>query len=82
MNFKAMPQPNFEKVFRPQLKHARTEPKAFSFEEKDKERWQKKEEKIQDTYKEEERVSLPPPPVKSTMAKMLYKDVVAYLKAQ
>lgn len=24
----------------------------------------------------------PPPPVKSTMAKMLYKDVVAYLKAQ
>ena len=55
-NFKAMPQPNFEKVFRPQLKHARTEPKPFSFEEKDKERWQKKEEKIHDVYKEEERL--------------------------
>ena len=52
-----MPQPNFEKVFRPQLKHERTEPKPFSFEEKDKERWQKKEEKIHDVYKEEERVS-------------------------
>lgn len=55
-NFKAMPQPNFDKVFRPQLKHARTAPKPFSFNDKDKERWQKKEEKIQDIYKEEERV--------------------------
>ena len=71
-----MPQPNFEKVFRPQLKHARTEPKAFSFEEKDKERWQKKEEKIQDTYKEEERVSLPPPGKKFN-GQIIYKDLVA-----
>jgi hypothetical protein len=51
-----LPQPNFEKVFRPQLKHARTEPKPFSFDEKDRERWQKKEEKINDVYKEEEKV--------------------------
>ena len=51
-----MPQPNFDKVFRPQLKHERTAPKPFSFEEKDKERWRKKESKIQDVYKEEEKV--------------------------
>ena len=51
-----MPQPSFDKVFRPQLKHERTAPKPFSFDDKDKERWQKKEEKIQDVYKEEERV--------------------------
>ncbi|XP_046842645.1 targeting protein for Xklp2-like isoform X2 [Xenia sp. Carnegie-2017] len=56
VNFKAMPQPNFEKIFRPQLKHEHTEPKPFSFIEKDKERWQKKEEKIQDVYKEEEKL--------------------------
>lgn len=56
VNFKAMPQPSFEKIFRPQLKHEHTEPKPFSFIEKDKERWQKKEEKIQDVYKEEEKV--------------------------
>ena len=55
-NFKAMPQPSFDKVFRPQLKHERTAPKPFSFDDKDKERWQKKEEKIQDVYREEERV--------------------------
>ena len=55
-NFKALPQPNFEKVFKPQLKHEKTAPKPFSFEEKDKERWQKKEEKIHEVYKEEEKV--------------------------
>ena len=58
VHFKALPQPNFEKVFRPQLKHKRTAPKPFSFEEKDKERWQKKEGKIQDVYKEEEKVNV------------------------
>jgi hypothetical protein len=41
------------------------------------------EERREDTgYLQRRREGKPPPPVKSTMAKMLYKDVVAYLKAQ
>lgn len=56
VSFKAVPQPNFEKVFRPQLKHERTAPRPFSFEEKDKARSVKKNSKIQDVYKQEEKL--------------------------
>ena len=54
MPFKAQPLPNFGKVFKPE--HKPTEAQPFSFETRDKERFQKKEEKIQMIIEEEKKV--------------------------
>ena len=57
MPFKAQPLPNFGKVFKPEHKPQLTEVKEFSFATSDKERFHKKEEKIQMIIEEEKKVS-------------------------
>ena len=44
--------------YMPSLDHKYTEPKPFSFDNKDKERWALKEQKIQQTLEEEKKVVL------------------------
>lgn len=48
--------------FQPALEHKITEPEPFSFDSRDKERWAMKEQKIQQIYEEEKKVSLQPTP--------------------
>jgi len=54
---KAQPLPDFSNVFKPELQHNSTHSQPFSFEHRDKELKQKKEEKIKTVLEEEKKVS-------------------------
>ena len=51
----AQPLPDFSNVFKPQLPHQSTHSQPFSFDQRDKELKQKKEEKIKTIILEEEK---------------------------
>lgn len=54
---KAQPLPDFSNVFKPELSHSSTHSQPFSFEHRDKELKQRKEEKIKTVLEEEMKVS-------------------------